>query len=153
MLMIFPADISPLSFSPVGEMQITLRSVKDLEMQITLVLSKTWRCRLLYVVDNLLIIRWLQAIARPPEYLSLPYGGGQVVAEEVMQSYVLQLLSLPYREARWGLMAIGGIIIKTSCAAGLSCFLSINHWLRKGSAPALANPNKSIAKIQEPLAQ
>ena len=36
MLMIFPADISPLSFSPVGEMQITLRSVKDLEMQITL---------------------------------------------------------------------------------------------------------------------
>ena len=86
MLMIFPADISPLSFSPVGEMQITLRSVKDLEMQITLrsvkdlemqitlVLSKTWRCRLLYVVDNLLIIRWLQAIARPPEYLSLPYG-------------------------------------------------------------------------------
>ena len=37
MLMIFPADISPLSFSPVGEMQITLRSVKDLEMQITLV--------------------------------------------------------------------------------------------------------------------
>ncbi len=88
MLMIFPADISPLSFSPVGEMQITLRSVKDLEMQITLrsvkdlemqiilVLSKTWRCRLLYVVDNLLIIRWLQAIVRPPEYLSLPYGGG-----------------------------------------------------------------------------
>ena len=76
-----------------------------------------------------------------------------MVAEEVMQSYVLQLLSLPYREARWGLMAIGGIIIKTSCAAGLSCFLSINHWLRKGSAPALANPNKSIAKIQEPLAQ
>jgi len=58
------------------EMQITLRSVKDLEMQITLVLSKTWRCRLLYVVDNLLIIRWLQAIVRPPEYLSLPYGGG-----------------------------------------------------------------------------
>ena len=70
MLMIFPADISPLSFSPVGEMQITLRSVKDLEMQITLrsvkdlemqitlVLSKTWRCRLLYVVDNLLIIRY-----------------------------------------------------------------------------------------------
>ena len=88
MLMIFPADISPLSFSPVGEMQITLRfvkdlemqftlrSVKDLEMQITLVLSKTWRCRLLYVIDNLLIIRWLQAIVRPPEYLSLPYGGG-----------------------------------------------------------------------------
>ena len=100
MLMIFPADISPLSFSPVGEMQITLRSVKDLEMQITLrsakdlemqitlrsvkdlemqitlVLSKTWRCRLLYVVDNLLIIRWLQTIVRPPEYLSLPYGGG-----------------------------------------------------------------------------
>ena len=88
MLMIFPADISPLSFSPVGEMQITLRSVKDLEMQITLrsvkdlemqiilVLSKTWRCRLLYVVDNILIIRWLQAIVRPPEYLSLPYGGG-----------------------------------------------------------------------------
>ena len=88
MLMIFPADISPLSFSPIGEMQITLRSVKDLEMQITLrsvkdlemqiilVLSKTWRCRLLYVVDNLLIIRWLQAIVRPPEYLSLPYGGG-----------------------------------------------------------------------------
>ena len=88
MLMIFPADISPLSFSPVGEMQITLRSVKDLEMQITLrsvkdlemqitlVLSKTWRCRLLYVVDNLLIIRWLQAIVRPSEYLSLPYGGG-----------------------------------------------------------------------------
>ena len=87
MLMIFPADISPLSFSPVGEMQftlrsvkdlemqITLRSVKDLEMQITLVLSKTWRCRLLYVIDNLLIIRWLQAIVRPPEYLSLPYGG------------------------------------------------------------------------------
>ena len=86
--MIFPADISPLSFSPVGEMQftlrsvkdlemqITLRSVKDLEMQITLVLSKTWRCRLLYVIDNLLIIRWLQAIVRPPEYLSLPYGGG-----------------------------------------------------------------------------
>ena len=31
--------------------------------------------------------------------------------------------------------------------------LSINYWLRKGSAPALANPNKSIAKIQEPLAQ
>ena len=30
MLMIFPADISPLSFSPVGEMQFTLRSVKDL---------------------------------------------------------------------------------------------------------------------------
>ena len=63
MLMIFPADISPLSFSPVGEMQFTLRSVKDLEMQFTLrsvkdlemqiilVLSKTWRCRLLYVVD------------------------------------------------------------------------------------------------------
>ena len=88
MLMIFPADISPLSFSPVGEMQITLRSVKDLEMQITLrsvkdlemqitlVLSKIWRCRLLYVIDNLLIIRWLQAIVRPPEYLSLPYGGG-----------------------------------------------------------------------------
>ena len=76
MLMIFPADISPLSFSPVGEMQFTLRSVKDLEMQITLVLSKTWRCRLLYVIDNLLIIRWLQAIVRPPEYLSLPYGGG-----------------------------------------------------------------------------
>ena len=88
MLMIFPADISPLSFSPVGEMQFTLRSVKDLEMQFTLrsvkdlemqftlVLSKTWRCRLLYVVDNLLIIRWLQAIVRPPEYLSLPYGGG-----------------------------------------------------------------------------
>ena len=88
MLMIFPADISPLSFSPVGEMQLTLRSVKDLEMQITLrsvkdlemqiilVLSKTWRCRLLYVIDNLLIIRWLQAIVRPPEYLSLPYGGG-----------------------------------------------------------------------------
>ena len=100
MLMIFPADISPLSFSPVGEMQITLRSVKDLEMQITLrsvkdlemqitlrsvkdlemqitlVLSKTWRCRLLYVIDNLLIIRWLQAIVRPSEYLSLPYGGG-----------------------------------------------------------------------------
>ncbi len=86
--MIFPADISPLSFSPVGEMQftlrsvkdlemqITLRSVKDLEMQITLVLSKTWRCRLLYVIDNLLIIRWLQAIVRPPEYLFLPYGGG-----------------------------------------------------------------------------
>ena len=39
--MIFPVDISPLSFSPVGEMQFTLRSVKDLEMQITLVLSKT----------------------------------------------------------------------------------------------------------------
>ena len=76
MLMIFPADISPLSFSPVGEMQFTLRSVKDLEMQIILVLSKTWRCRLLYVIDNLLIIRWLQAIVRPPEYLSLPYGGG-----------------------------------------------------------------------------
>ena len=88
MLMIFPADISPLSFSPVGEMQFTLRSVKDLEMQITLrsvkdlemqiilVLSKTWRCRLLYVIDNLLIIRWLQAIVRPPEFLSLPYGGG-----------------------------------------------------------------------------
>ena len=76
MLMIFPADISPLSFSPVGEMQITLRSVKDLEMHITLVLSKTWRCRLLYVIDNLLIIRWLQAIVRPPEYLSLPFGGG-----------------------------------------------------------------------------
>ena len=88
MLMIFPADISPLSFSPIGEMQITLRSVKDLEMQITLrsvkdlemqitlVLSKTWRCRLLYVIDNLLIIRWLQAIVRPPEYLSLPYGEG-----------------------------------------------------------------------------
>ena len=88
MLMIFPADISPLSFSPVGEMQFTLRSVKDLEMQFTLrsvkdlemqiilVLSKTWRCRLLYDVDNLLIIRWLQAIVRPPEYLSLPYGGG-----------------------------------------------------------------------------
>ena len=86
--MIFPADISPLSFSPIGEMQITLRSVKDLEMQITLrsvkdlemqitlVLSKTWRCRFLYVIDNLLIIRWLQAIVRPPEYLSLPYGGG-----------------------------------------------------------------------------
>ena len=36
MLMIFPADISPLSFSPVGEMQITLRSVKDLEMQVAL---------------------------------------------------------------------------------------------------------------------
>ena len=52
MLMIFPADISPLSFSPVGEMQITLRSVKDLEMQITLVLSKTWRCRLLCVLSN-----------------------------------------------------------------------------------------------------
>ena len=76
MLMIFPVDISPLSFSPVGEMQITLRSVKDLEMQITLVLSKTWRGRLLYVIDNLLIIRWLQAIVRPPEYLSLPFGGG-----------------------------------------------------------------------------
>ena len=87
MLMIFPADISPLSFSPVGEMQITLRSVKDLEMQITLrsvkdlemqitlVLSKTWRCRLLYVIDNLLIVRWLQAIVRPPEYLSLPLRG------------------------------------------------------------------------------
>ena len=76
MLMIFPADISPLSFSPVGEMQFTLRSVKDLEMQIILVLSKTWRYRLLYVIDNLLIIRWLQAIVRPQEYLSLPYGGG-----------------------------------------------------------------------------
>ena len=49
MLMIFPADISPLSFSPVGEMQITLRSVKDLEMQVTPVLSKTWRCRLLRI--------------------------------------------------------------------------------------------------------
>ena len=65
MLMIFPADISPLSFSPVGEMQITLRSVKDLEMQITLrsvkdlemqitlVLSKTWRCRLLWFCQRL----------------------------------------------------------------------------------------------------
>ena len=63
--MIFPADISPLSFPPVGEMQFTLRSVKDLEMQftlrsvkdlemqITLVLSKTWRCRLLWFCQRL----------------------------------------------------------------------------------------------------
>ena len=51
-------------------------------------------------------------------------------AEEVMQSYVLQLLSLPYREARWGLMAIGGVILKLNAQPvylGLSlvCFCEV----------------------------
>ena len=71
-LVTLPMNFSPLSFSPVGEMQVTpvlsktercrllqfcqrlgdagySNSVKDWEMQVTPVLSKTGRCRLLRI--------------------------------------------------------------------------------------------------------
>ena len=71
-------NISPLSFSPVGEMQVTL------------------------TIDSLLIIR-------QQEYLSLPFGGGSVGADDnILSNKFLPFgkarMGYPTGEARWGLI-------------------------------------------------